>query len=69
MSDEPLYCPWCGLEIGCGCECSKDLEFDDLPPRESRYCEVCGIIPALGEHCAFYAKGGNRTGCRGAQPE
>lgn len=38
MSDEPLFCPFCGAE-DFGCECPHP-ESDD--PREVKFCEVCG---------------------------
>lgn len=62
MSDEPLYCVHCGMEIGCGCECGASIE-DETPPREYRYCDVCGVIPAPGKECSFYQRGGNKSGC------
>lgn len=54
MSDEPLFCPWCGLEIGGGCICEHDSYETPLPHRDKRYCEFCGIIPAPGKECKFY---------------
>src|SRR5581483_1827371 len=65
MSDEPLYCPWGGYELGCGCECEHDAYETPLPLREKRYCDVCGVIPAPGMECKFYQSGGNSTGCIG----
>ena len=39
MSDEPLYCPFCGAEdLGCGCPYPDPEE--EL--REVKFCEVCG---------------------------
>lgn len=36
MSDEPLYCPMCGLE-----DCTHMPE--DAPPEALVYCELCGF--------------------------
>lgn len=64
MSDEPLYCPSCGKEIGIDCACTYDFEYDPAPPRERYYCECCGVIPASGKECKFYGYGGaNTEGC------
>ena len=63
MSDEPLFCPLCGDEIGPDHRnCGFDFEAD--VPREKRHCEVCGVIPRDGFECHFYQRGGNREGCR-----
>lgn len=63
MSDEPLYCTWCGHEVGSKeCTCGVST-WESAPPREKRYCDVCGVIPAQGKHCKFYDRGGNNTGC------
>ena len=64
MSDEPLYCPACGLEIGpdhVGC-----LYDGASLPRDIRYCEVCGVVPRLGGECHFYADGGRTQYCEPA---
>ena len=63
MSDEPLFCPWCGLEIGDGCECTANPETRPMPKRIDCYCEVCGVIPALGKECHFYVQGGRADYC------
>jgi hypothetical protein len=39
VSDEPLYCPFCGAE-DFGCECPHPEGIED--PREVKFCEVCG---------------------------
>lgn len=61
--DEPLYCPWCGNEVGIDCKCEHDAFETPLPKREKRYCETCGVIPALGQECQFYKKGGKNSPC------
>jgi len=66
MSEEPLYCPSCGKEWGPGpddCRCDYDMAVDPDPPRDQRYCQVCGVIPAVGGECHFYKAGGNARGC------
>ena len=64
MSDEPLYCPACGVEIGPD---HKDCDYDynsPVLPRAERYCDVCGVIPAGGKECQFYCGvQGNTRGC------
>lgn len=63
MAEEPLYCPWCGGEIGIDCKCEHDSFETPLPKREKRYCEVCGVVPAPGKECKYYVANGNETGC------
>ena len=63
MSDEPLYCPSCGVELGPEHNCNWNYESDTFPDRENRYCEVCGVIPKVGGECAFYDEFSNRWGC------
>jgi hypothetical protein len=58
MSDEPLYCPHCGAE-DFGCDCDPE----QVPPREKRFCQVCGVIPRPGGECKFYAAGGSDRYC------
>jgi hypothetical protein len=50
MSDEPLYCPFCGAE-DFGCECTMWQGSRDT--RTIVWCEVCGIklVHGLCERC------------------
>jgi hypothetical protein len=46
VSDEPLYCPFCGLEY---CDCPY---WDDGDERPIVYCELCGVgLPELNGQC------------------
>lgn len=61
MSDEPLYCPFCGAEdFGCGCD-YREGEGTHGPPA---WCEVCGVrLP-----CPYCPPMAARVGA-GAPPE
>lgn len=61
--EEPLYCSTCGREWGSGeCECPEVMS--ESPPREARYCHVCGVIPQKGLECPYYdPPGRNKGGC------
>ena len=48
MSDEPLYCPFCGAEdYQCDCPMPEPGGND---PREIKFCETCGF-PAPNGTC------------------
>ena len=60
--EEPLYCPTCGRDWTKGCSCPWPEVAP--PPREERYCHICGVIPAGGLECPFYdPPGSNKLGC------
>jgi len=44
MSDEPIYCPICGLEH-CGCD------WENAPHEAFVFCQTCGVRTGRGDPC------------------
>lgn len=63
MSDEPLFCTWCGAE-DFNCDCDPGT-FENQRPA-GPYCEVCGVIPEPGTECW---KNRNSMGCEPKKEE